>query len=198
MPTDCRTALLGPTVVALHGEHGDAQSRVRAHPHDPKNPSLCRAGARPQCHHCGVAARTGDVSTWLLCCSLHPVPRLLPLPQAPSPLTSLCRLFLAASQPRSASAANPTAPFSAPLDSLTAAMAEGEDPTLGRSEQGILMQDPHPPDSCPGKRILLLNSLLGVFVSTPICSSKQGPGGVQGCRVVPSAGLGMLMGLSDS
>lgn len=57
--------------------------------------------------------------------------------------------------------------FLCPLDSLTAAMAEGEDLTLGRSEQGILMQDPHPPDSCPGKRILLLNSLLGVFVSTP-------------------------------
>lgn len=84
--------------------------------------------------------------------------------------------------------------FLCPLDSLTAAMAEGEDPTLGRTEQGILMQDPHPPDSCPGKRILLLNSLLGVFVSTQICSSKQGPRGVQGCRVVPSAGLGCPWG----
>lgn len=45
----------------------------------------------------------------------HVAPLLFPAPhfqavaspQTPSPLTSLCRLFLAASQPRSASAANP-------------------------------------------------------------------------------------------
>ncbi|KAM9268501.1 transmembrane and coiled-coil domains protein 2 isoform 1-T1 [Morus bassanus] len=56
--------------------------------------------------------------------------------------------------------------------SLTTAMTEGEDPSasrstgpaLCRSDQGILMPEPHPPESCSGKRILLFNSLLGVFL----------------------------------
>lgn len=107
-------------------------------------------------------------------------PSLFPLPRAPSLLTSLCCLFLAASETRSASSANARLSYDplCPFDSLTAAMTEGEDPAaarstgqaLCRSDQGILMPEPHPPDSCAGKRILLLNSLLGVFVSTPLCS----------------------------
>lgn len=105
-------------------------------------------------------------------------PSLFPLPRAPSELASLCCLFLAASEPLSACSANARRAILCPFDSLTAAMAEGEDlaasrstgPALCRSDQGILMPEPHPPESCPGKRILLLNSLLGVFVSTPLCS----------------------------
>lgn len=102
-------------------------------------------------------------------------PSLFPLPRAPSPLASLRCLFLAASEPPCASSANARPAILCPFDSLTAAMTEGEDPAasrstgpaLCRSDQGILMPEPHPPDSCPGKRILLFNSLLGVFVSTP-------------------------------
>ncbi|KAM6237150.1 transmembrane and coiled-coil domains protein 2 isoform 4-T4 [Porphyrio hochstetteri] len=59
-----------------------------------------------------------------------------------------------------------------PLSLSLTTMTEGEDPAaswstgqaLCRSDQGILMPEPHPPDPCPGKRILLLNSLLGVFL----------------------------------
>ncbi|XP_040472657.1 transmembrane and coiled-coil domains protein 2 isoform X3 [Falco naumanni] len=99
-------------------------------------------------------------------------PSLFPLPQAPSRLASLCCLFLAASEPRRASSAHARRTILCPSDSLTAAMTEGEDlaasrstsQALGRSDQGILMPEPHPPESCPGKRILLLNSLLGVFL----------------------------------
>lgn len=98
------------------------------------------------------------------------------------------------------------APSSAPFRSLTAAMAEGER-ALCRSDQGTLMPEPHPPDSCPGKRILLLNSLLGVFVSTPpallpASGCWRGPRGVQGHRArsgaVPGCWVRMCAGLAGS
>lgn len=54
------------------------------------------------------------------------------------------------------------------------------------------MAELHPPEPCPGKRILLLNSLLGVFVSIPLCSPSCSLGkartrgaqeyGVRSCR----------------
>lgn len=105
-------------------------------------------------------------------------PSLFQLPRAPSLLTSLCCLFPAASEPGGASSANARRRILCPFASRTAAMTEGEDPAASRStgpalcrgDQGILMPEPHPPDSGAGKRILLLNSLLGVFVSTPLRS----------------------------
>ncbi|KAM9184896.1 transmembrane and coiled-coil domains protein 2 isoform 6-T6 [Mergus octosetaceus] len=64
---------------------------------------------------------------------------------------------------------------------------------LCRSEQGTLMPEPHPPDSCPGKRILLLNSLLGVFLdkgdvtalSLPAAATSHGDADGPICLDVP-------------
>lgn len=66
----------------------------------------------------------------------------------------------------------------------SSAMREGEAPAASRSSGPV--PAPHPPGSCPGRRILLSNSLRGVFVSIPLfCSPFQIPdfqiwGGIRG------------------
>lgn len=156
------------------------------------------------------AAWRGSARRCRLCSALGPAPA------APSPLPLPSLGSLPARQPRAAcswlllSLAEPPlqahgAPSSAPFRSLTAAMAEGER-ALCRSEQGTLMPEPHPPDSCPGKRILLLNSLLSVFVSTPppallpASGCWRGPRGAQGARsgAVPGCWVRMCAGLAGS
>lgn len=144
------------------------------------------------------AAWRGSARRCRLCSALGPAPA------APSPLPLPSLGSLPARQPRAAcswlllSLAEPPlqahgAPSSAPFRSLTAAMAEGER-ALCRSDQGTLMPEPHPPDSCPGKRILLLNSLLSVFVSTPPPLSFQPPGAGEALGVRRGRGAGQCLG----
>lgn len=123
------------------------------------------------------AAWRGSARRCRLCSALGPAPAApspLPLPSSGShptrqPRAACSWLLLSLAEPPLQAHG---APSSAPFRSLTAAMAEGER-ALCRSDQGTLMPEPHPPDSCPGKRILLLNSLLGVFVSTPPSSPSS-------------------------
>lgn len=179
-------------------------------------PTSCSAGVPwvPRAARCGTTAVPFVLGAGTGPCGSQPVaspPGSLPARQ---PCAACSWLLLSLAEPPLQTHG---APSPAPFRSLTTAMAEGEEPAaprgtapaLCRSDQGTLMPEPHPPDSCPGKRILLLNSLLGVFVSIPPCSpsslrapARRGPRGAQGhgarSGVVPGCWVRMRAGLAGS